>query len=174
MILDRLKSLMNRLTDKTVFADLLAPVGLALSQVRDAESLGRVLSMPDFIALGVLRHIQGMETLREQVQSLLHLDPAQLVRVPLARSTWSDALSASSRLAVLKATIPALMRQADAVLPDRLAGVPGLEDRPVHAIDGTYQQESVHYRRRTPSEGGKDNPKGHALLSFFNLRLAQV
>ncbi len=45
MILDRLKSLMNRLTDKTVFADLLAPVGLALSQVRDAESLGRVLSM---------------------------------------------------------------------------------------------------------------------------------
>ena len=171
MILDRLKSLMNRLTDKTVFADLLAPVGLALSQVRDAESLGRVLSMPDFIALGVLRHIQGMETLREQVQSLLHLDAAQLVRVPLARSTWSDALSASSRLAVLKATIPALMHQADAVLPDRLAGVPGLGNRPIRAIDGTYQHESVHYRRRTPSEGGKDNPKGHALLSFFNLRL---
>jgi len=171
MILDRLKSLMNRLTDKTVFADLLAPVGLALSHVRDAESLGRVLSMPDFIALGVLRHIQGMETLREQVQSLLHLDPAEVVRVPLARSTWSDALSACSRLAVLKATIPALMHQADALLPDRLAGVPGLGDRPVRAIDGTYQHESVHYRRRTPSSGGEDNPKGHALLSFFNLRL---
>lgn len=107
----------------------------------------------------------------EQVQSLLHLDPAQAVRVPLARSTWSDALSASSRPAVLKATIPVLMRQADAVLPDRLAGVPGLENRTVRAIDGTYQHESVHYRRRTPSEGGKDNPKGHALLSFFNLRL---
>ena len=161
---------MNRLTDKTVFVDLLAPVGLALWQVRDAESLGRG-NMPDFIALGVLRHIQGMETLREQVQSLLHLDPAQLVRVPLARSTCSDALSASSPLAVLKATIPALMHQADAVLRDRLTGVPGVENRPVRAIDGTYQQESVHYRRRTPSEGGKDNPKGHALLSFFNLRL---
>ena len=171
MIVDRLKSLMNRLTDKTVFADLLSPVERALSQVRNAESLGRVLSMPDFIALGVLRHIQGMEKLREQVQSLLHLDPAQVVRVPLARSTWSDALSASSRLAVLKATIPALRRQADVVLPDRLADVPGLGDRPVRAIDGTYQQESVHYRRRTPSAGGEDNAKGHALLSFFNLRL---
>lgn len=149
MILDRPKSLMNRLTDKTVFADLLAPVSRAFSQVRHAESLRRVLSMPDFIALGVMRHIQGMETLREQVQSLLHLDPAQVFRVPLARSTWSDALSASSRLAVLTATIPALMRQADAVLPDRLAGVPGLQDRPVRAIDGTYQHESVHDRRRT-------------------------
>ncbi len=63
------------------------------------------------------------------------------------------------------------MRQADAVLPDRLAGVPGLGDRPIRAIDGTYQHESIHYRRRTPSEGGKDNPKGHALLSFLNLRL---
>lgn len=171
MILDRLKSLMNRLTDKTVFADFLAPVAHALSQVRHAASVGRVLSMPDFITPGVLRPLQGMETLREQVQSLLHLDPSEVVRVPLARSTWSDALSASSRLAVLKATIPAPMRQAEAVLPDRLAGVPGLEDRPVRAIDGTYQHESVHYRRRTPSEGGKDNAKGHALLSFFNLRL---
>lgn len=171
MILDRLKSLMKHLTDKTVFADLLAPLERALSQVRHAESIGRVLNMPDFIALGVLRHLQSMETLREQVQGLLHLDPAEVVRVPLARSTWSDALSASSRLAVLKATIPALMRLARAVLPDRLAGVPGLQGRAVRAIDGTYQRESVHYRRRTPSECGKDNSKGHALLTFFDLRL---
>jgi hypothetical protein len=41
----------------------------------------------------------------------------------------------------------------------------------VRAIDGTYQGESAHFRRRTPNEGGQDNPKGHALLSFYNLRL---
>ena len=93
-----------------------------MSPVRNGESLGPVLYMPDFIALGVLRRLPGMETLREQVRSLPHLDPAQLVRVPPAPSTWSDALPASSRLAVLEAMIPAPMHQADAVLPDRLAG----------------------------------------------------
>jgi hypothetical protein len=41
----------------------------------------------------------------------------------------------------------------------------------VRAIDGTYQKESAHYRRRTTKEGGTDNAKGHALLSFYNLRL---
>jgi len=30
--------------------------------------------------------------------------------------------------------------------------------------------ESAHYRRCTPKEGGNDNPKGHALLSFYNVR----
>ena len=38
-------------------------------------------------------------------------------------------------------------------------------------MDGTYQKESAHYRRRTPRQGGQDNPKGHALLSFYDLRL---
>ena len=171
MILDRRVNLMHRLTDRTVFADLLAPVEQVLARVRSAQGLGRTLSMSDFIALGVLRHLQGMGTLREQVQTLLHLDPAPGARVPLARSTWSDALCSPARLGVLEQTLPALVADAAALLPDRLADIPGLGTRPVRAIDGTYQGESAHFRRCTPKEGGEDNPKGHALLSFYNLRL---
>ena len=100
MILDRLASLMHRLTDQTVFAELLSPVERVLARVRSAHGLGRTLSMSDFIALGVLRHLQGMGTLREQVQTLLHLDPAPGARAPLARSTWSDALCSAARLGV--------------------------------------------------------------------------
>jgi hypothetical protein len=167
---DRLQTLMHRLTDNTVLADLLHPVTRALARVRQA-AVGRTLTMPDFIALGVLRHLQGMPTLREQVQTLLHLDPEVASRGPLARSTWSDALAAPSRQAVLAAVVPALVQAARQVLPDRLVGIPGLGDRPVRAIDGTYQAESAHFRRRTPQQGGEDNAKGHALLSFYNLRL---
>jgi hypothetical protein len=127
--------------------------------------------MSDFIALGLLRHLQGMGTLREQVQALLHLDPAPGARAPLARSTWSDALCSAARLDVLEETLPALVADAAAVLPDRLADIPGLGTRSVRAIDGTYQGESAHFRRRTPKDGGEDNPKGHALLSVYNLRL---
>jgi hypothetical protein len=171
MIINRLHALMNRLTDRTVFAQLLAPAEHALTRVREAQDVGRVLSMPAFIALGVLRHLQGMSVLREQVQALRHLDPTAAAQVPLARSTWSDALAAPTRSAALAATLPVLVADAHAILPDRLHAIPGLGTRPVRAIDGTYQAESAHYRRQTPKQGGEDNPKGHALLSFFNLRL---
>ncbi|MFZ1537035.1 MAG: hypothetical protein WAT23_06605, partial [Chromatiaceae bacterium] len=67
--------------------------------------------------------------------------------------------------------VPAVVKEAQQVLPDRLAAIPGLADRPMRAIDGTYQAESAHCRRRTPRQGGEDNPKGHALRSFYNLRL---
>ena len=167
---DRLKTLMHRLTDNTVLADLLDPVSRALARVRQG-TVGRTLTMPDFIALGVLRQLQGIPTLREQVQILLHLDPETAVRGPLARSTWSDALASPSRQAALAGVVPALVKEARAVLPDRLVDIPGLGDRPVRAIDGTYQAESAHFRRCTPRQGGEDNPKGHAWLSFYNLRL---
>lgn len=169
-LFDRLTALMNRLTNNTVLADLLAPVERALERVRQA-GVGRTLSMADFIALGVLRHLQGMPSLREQVQSLLHLEPETTARGPLARSTWSDALASPSRQAVLRELLAGLVREAEAVLPDRLAGIAGLGDRPVRAIDGTYQVESAHFRRCTPRQGGEDNPKGHGLLSLYNLRL---
>jgi len=170
MIRERLTQLMVHLTDNTVLGQLLTPMRHALASVRGAAALGRVLSMEDFIALGVLRHLRGMTTLREQVQALLHLDPAQAAHVPLPRSTWSDALAAGSRLAVLKETLTVLNAEAGATLPDRLAGIPGLGARAVGAIDGTYQHESAHFRRRTPKQGGEDNAKGHALLTFYNLR----
>jgi hypothetical protein len=167
---NRLTALMNKLTNHTVFADLLKPVERALPTIRLGPADGRVLSMRDFIAVGVLRHLKGIRTLREQLQTLLHLDPSEPAGAPLARSTWSDALSATSRRTALRAVLPKLANEADGVLPDRLANLPGLGQRPVRAIDGTYQKKSAHYRRRTPKEGGTDNAKGHALLSFYNVR----
>ena len=168
---NRLDAVMKTLADGTVFADLLEPVEPALNKIRLGYAEGPVLSMWDFVALGVLRHLKGVQTLREQVQTLLHLDPTEPNRPPLARSTWSDALSATSRLTAMRALVPTLMHEAGQVLPDRLADLPGLEQRPVRAIDGTYQKESAHFQRRTRKQGGNDNAKGHALLSFYNVRL---
>ena len=168
---ERLSALMSSLTNRTVLGELLEPVAKALLEVRESDALSRVLSMMDFIGLGVLRHLQGMRTLREQVQSLLHLAPGEVLEAPLARSTWSDALASPRRRAVLQAVMGPLRAEAQRVLPDRLAGLPGLDARAVYAMDGTYQQESAHFGRCTPRQGGKDNPKGHALLSFYEVRL---
>jgi len=171
---ERLTALMDSLTNNTVLGELLEPVSDALARVRGSDAFNRVLDMEKFISLGVLRHLQGMHTLREQVQSLLHLEPGMAQRAPLPRSTWSDALGSVSRGAILKAALPPLLAEARSLLPDRLAGFAELGGRAVYATDGTYQMESAHYRRRTPSQGGEDNPKGHALLSFYDVRLGCV
>jgi hypothetical protein len=160
MILDRLVSLMHRLTDKTVFAELLPPVERALARVRSARGLGRTLSMSDFIALGVLRHLQGMGTLREQVQTLLHLDPAPGARVPLARSTWSDALCSAARPGVLEETLAALVADAAAVLPDRLADIPGLGTRPVRALMAPTRARAPIFAAVRPRRAGRTIPRG--------------
>ena len=36
---------------------------------------------------------------------------------------------------------------------------------------GPIRAKAPHYGRRTPRQGGEDNPKGHALLSFYDVRL---
>ena len=168
---ERLTALMDRLTNQTVLSELLAPIANALAGIRNADANASVFRMKDFLALGVLRHLQGMRTLREQVQSLLHLNPAEALRAPLARSTWSDALASRRRRGVLEALMAPLLAEARVVLADRLAGFAELAGRPVYAMDGTYQHESAHYGRCTPRQGGEDNPKGHALLSFYDVRL---
>jgi hypothetical protein len=77
--------------------------------------------MPDFITFGVLRHIQGISTLREQIQSLFHLDDTNVEKLPMARSTMSDALASEKRTDVLHSLIPVLVKQARSILPDRLS-----------------------------------------------------
>lgn len=103
--------------------------------------------------------------------TLLHREPATAARGPVARSTWSDALAPSRREAILRDLVPALNQAAQALLPDRLAGIPGLGDRPVRAMDGTHQTESDPSRRCTPQQGGEDHPQGHAWLRCYHLRL---
>ncbi len=82
----RLTKLMNRLTQKTVPGELLEPALEAWSQVRRPGADSRALGMDIFITLGVLRHPQGIRTLREQVQSLLRLLADTESRTPLACS----------------------------------------------------------------------------------------
>jgi len=166
----RLRSVMKNLTSDTVWGELLRPAMRALETVRYPARRFRVLSMADFLALGVLRQVQRWPALREQVQAVLHLAADAVEKPPLARSTWSDALASPERRAVLEAAWPALLAYAQTVLPDRLREVPGLGRRPVYGLDGTYQPESAHYPRRTPREGGTDNPKGHGLLTVYDLR----
>lgn len=72
---------------------------------------------------------------------------------------------------MLVGVIPQLVRRAEQCLPDRLASLPIPAERPVLAMDGTYQHESAHFYKSTPSQGGQDNRKGHALLSIYNVRL---
>lgn len=131
MIRNRLSKLMQKLTDRTVLAQLIEPALAALGAIRVSAKATPVLAMKQFLALGVLRHLQGVDTLRAQVQELLHLDPSAGTQVPLARSTWSDALSSPRRLQILTDMIPMLVRHADTMLPDRLAGIPALGTRPV-------------------------------------------
>jgi hypothetical protein len=65
-LFNRPKNLMPRLTDDIVLDDLLDPISRALARERHA-AVGRSLTMPDLIALGILRQLQGMPTWREQV-----------------------------------------------------------------------------------------------------------
>jgi hypothetical protein len=167
----RLLSVMKNLTTDTVWGELVRPAMRALATVRYSAQRFRVLSMTDFLVLGVLRHVPRWPAKRFQVQAVLHLAADAVEKPPLARSTWSDALACLQRRAVLEAAWPALLAHARTVLPDRLQAIPGLGNRPVYGADTTYQPESAHCPRRTPREGGTDNPKGHGLLSVFDLRL---
>ena len=166
---ERIASLLKRLTHDTVLGDLISPVVHALEYVRYREGIFTAIDMNDFITLGVLRHIQASGSLRELVQQLMHHNDDTLP--PVARSTFSDALASKHRLNVVAQLQAPLLKYAAKSLPDRLSKFTQLGKRPVMAIDGTYQHESAHYERRTPSQGGDDNPKGHGLLSFYDVRL---
>jgi hypothetical protein len=85
----RLISVMKTLTTDTVWGELLRPALRALETVRYPAQRFRVLSMADFLTLGVLRHVQRWPALREQVQAVLHLADDEVKRPPLARSTGS-------------------------------------------------------------------------------------
>jgi hypothetical protein len=164
-----LNTLQNLLLDKTVLAQLTEPLHKILGDLRHHHSQFTTLTMPLFSVLGCLRHLMGTTTLRGQVQDLYHLVEAD--KVPLARSTWSDALNSPQRQDVLERVLPKLYSLAQTQLPDRLADIPGLGERSVYAVDGTYQQESCHFQRSTPKQGGTDNPKGHCLMPYFDVRL---
>lgn len=165
----RLDSLQAILLNNTVLSDWFLPMQQALDKVRYSRQQFSVLSAECFILLGCLRQLQGTKTLREQIQSLFDLDE-KAETVPLARSTWSDALASASRNEILRKAVQVLVASARNELPDRLAEYAELGTRPVLCIDASYQKESSHYQPVYPREGGTDNKKGHMNMTTFDMR----
>jgi hypothetical protein len=166
---NRLDSLQHQLLNETVLAEWFAPMQKALDRVRYSRQRHSTLSVDFFILLGCLRQLQGMKILRELIQSLFDLDTTA-EKVPLARSTWSDALANRGRLDILRAATQQLVVVARNELPDRFADYTELGSRPLYALDATYQTESSHYRPVYPRDGGTDNSKGHMALTTYDLR----
>jgi hypothetical protein len=165
----RLNALQSVLLDNTVLKDWFLPIQKALDKVRYSRQRFSVLSADLFILLGCLRQLQGTKIMREQIQSLFDLDE-NAETVPLARSTWSDALANSTRSQILRNAVQVLVASARKELPDRLSGIEGLGTRSVFAIDASYQDESSHYQPVYPGEGGTDNRKGHMNMTTYDMR----
>jgi hypothetical protein len=64
------------------------------------------------------RYLQGVRTLREQMQSPLHRALAEALCAPLTRSAWSDALASRPHRPILEADMAPLFAEA----PARAAG----------------------------------------------------
>ena len=165
---DRLTSLIDCLTQDTVLEHWFRPLQTALDKVRYPEKIFGTLSMPSFLLLGCLRQLQSHHSLREQVQSLMHLDNAS--KPPLARSTWSDALASKKRCHITQEAFSNLVDHERDSLPERFNDMPNLGKRSIIAIDASYQKESAHYNPVYPMQGGTDNQKGHMLMTFYDLR----
>jgi Transposase DDE domain len=165
---NRLTSLIDALTQETVLEQWFNPLQKVLDKVRYPEKVFGTLSMPAFLLLGCLRQLQSHKSLREQIQSLAHLSHAH--QLPLARSTWSDALASKKRCHIVRDSFSHLVNHARTTLPERFLDLPNLGKRSLIAIDASYQAESAHYRPTYPMNGGADNQKGHLLMMFYDLR----
>jgi len=165
---NRLTPLVEILTQNTVLEKWFSPLKKSLEKVRYSENIFTTLTMPAFLLLGGLRQLQSHQSLREQVQSLMHHGDAHAP--PLARSTWSDALASAKRRDIHREVFCHLVSQARISLPDRFLDMPTLDNRDIIAIDASYQTESAHYKPTYPMQGGTDNQKSHMLMTFYDLR----
>ena len=166
---DRLKNIEEILSNNTVLNDWFSPLINSLERVRYSDKIFSTLSMETFILQNCVRQLNNCATQREHLQSLFHLDD-EATLFPLARSTYSDALSSKIRLHIASEAAFNLAEAASVALPDRLSGFKELDGRPVYAMDGTYQNESCHFNKVTPSQGGSDSSKGHLQHTTFDLR----
>jgi hypothetical protein len=132
----RAEPLTDILTDKTVLGEWFEPMLEILNAGGFSGRPYTSLPMKSFILFGVLRQIQAIKTLREQVQYLM-CQHTELTKIPLARSTFSDALGSTARRNILRVLVDQLVKIACKTLPDRLKNIEGLNQRPVIAFDGT-------------------------------------
>lgn len=160
----------QQLTNETIFGEWFSPMERALDKVRFSEKIYAALPMHLFLMSGCIRQMSRYNTLRGIIQAFFHMDDFAGVS-SIKRSTMSDALSSVGRHRILSESVGHLIAHASKVLPDKLADIEGIGNRPIIATDATYQHESTHYYPVTPSQGGGDNSKGHQLLTHFDLRL---
>lgn len=165
----RLDSLQTILLTGTVLEEWFRPMQQALEKVRYSRKRFSTLTADFFILLGCLRQLQGKKIMRDQIQSLFDMDEDS-DKAPLARSTWADALANSYRTEILREAMQILVAEARKELPDRFADIKELGQRPIYAIDATYQDESSHYQPSYPHDGGTDNRKGHMTLATYDMR----
>ena len=121
----RADSLTHALLQDTVLAEWFEPMQQAVEKLRYSDRLFQALPMISFALLGGLRQLLCMDTLREQVQSLFHYD-VSAEQVPVARSTWSDAMGSRLRRDILRQAIVQLVAFAQTALGDKLAGIEGI------------------------------------------------
>jgi hypothetical protein len=157
------------LPDGTVLEEWFSPMARSIDKQRFSAKQFSALPMAPFILTGCLRHLLASCSLRDYLQTLFHIKPNQSM-LPVARSTWADALAHPLRRDTLRLAMTQLVTHARAILPDRLAHIEGLGTRPVIATDATYQTESTHFQPHYPMQGGEDNQKGHMLLTHYDLR----
>jgi hypothetical protein len=140
---NRLTPLIDELTQDTVLEQWFRSLQQALDKMRYPEKVFDTLTMPAFLLLGCLRQLQSQDSLREQVQSLAHLNHTH--QTPLARSTWSDALASKKRGNIVRDSFSQLVNHARDTLPERFVDMPNPGKRNLIAIDASYQTESSHY-----------------------------
>ncbi|MDZ7923316.1 MAG: transposase [Marinagarivorans sp.] len=169
LTMHRSDTVYKKLMDQTVLAEFFNPVLQSFEKVRYSDNRFLSLPMKAFCLFGCLRHLNGVAAMREQVQQFFHM--AECTDMPVPRSTYSDALSSASRCIILQDLLKPLIDIARKQLPDRFEKISELGDRPIFAVDGSYQKESTHYQRLTPKEGGDDNHKGHMMLTLFDVRM---
>lgn len=165
----RADSLTDSLMKDTVLQDWFEPMERAFSKVRYSDRMFQSLPMMGYALLGGLRQLLSIQSLREQVQTLFHWD-VSAERLPVPRSTGSDAMGSRTRRDLLRQASHHLVAAARKTLTDKFSAIDGLAQRPILAIDATYQKESSHFVRVLPKEGGSDNQKGHMLLTYYDLR----
>jgi hypothetical protein len=126
---NRLDSLQAILLNDTVLVEWFRPMQKALDKVCYSRKRFSILTAEFFILLGCLRQLQGLKIMRDQIQFLFDTDE-YADKVPLARSTWSDALANLQRSEILRKGVQVLVRDARNELPDRFFGYKRVRDPP--------------------------------------------
>jgi hypothetical protein len=131
------------------------PVSAALGS-GEGERKCPVIDDIGWVMAGVTRTLRSVASGRDFLQSVV-----EDVAAAWNRSTYFEALKSTRRLGLLRRINQTICKVAmPATLPDRLAGVPGLDKYDVYAGDGHWHEHATHDPRRG-HKGGHGEDKDH-------------